>query len=468
MSFNQIKNKISTFFETSIKQQSELENRKNKDNKLFFDKSFLKAPISLYEEDIIVSSTKTITSTESQKPLPSTIEYSSSFDLEIPDFYLQYLNLKTIITPQDGTEIVSSGVFEQSSFGGTGTIEILGDGSRLYIGSQNIAQPMSNESIQGMPVPLSHGKEMYDVNLNLSDGSNVTQLFTLFIKTVVSGTPGVFDIFRFDPTLCNNHVITSISSSSISYIGQKYQINTLGGYIPGSLTNDVALVSSFNSVLPGNIQINSYFDVGTFAQPIFFTGQSFELVGRHLYYNSEFNGLIGIFDTGIPEGNTTEIILSPIPVSQLPPPSIFPPDDCSSFPTLPPYTTISLVREANPSIVKNNVFLNSKNENNLSFFKVASTDDPNVNKYRFRIKGSTVLLSNKTEIDPNSPSYTVYNDLYTVVGTGYQRTTKDHSFETKNQYIASSEDVNVNIKLFFNNSQIYSETRHIDLGQFTI
>ena len=81
-------------------------------------------------------------------------------------------------------------------------------------------------------------------------------------------------------------------------------------------------------------------------------------------------------------------------------------------------------------------------------------------------EGSFIILSPATIDNPDTTDFPVYDDIYTVIGTTYSRTTTNHSILSLITFLPETQDVTITIKAYLVNPLYWREQRRYNKNDF--
>lgn len=261
----------------------------------------------------------------------------------------------------------------------------------------------------------------------------------------------VFDIPGIEEP---NHVINSLSGSSFSFIGEKFEKRWTGTPPSCNQTSntieDISFTGTFSSASKYIITIYGarYKKVGSlwvlqginqttsiFSDAHTITSKTFSHTRYRAYYSSYTQAVLSVRDTGNPDGETfDEIELDPNNL-----PNIL-------YDHTLPYSSIKLLRnEDDPTVTDNYEFIPEVLSTHKQLFKIKD------GLYYWKVDGNFILSSKATTNDPDRREFPVYDDTYTQSGGTYVATTVNHSFSDVYTYVPDSTDVRFRVRLYLQN-----------------
>lgn len=460
--------KLRTIWERVQKNINEIKNKDNFDEFEFFinllKQQHLETPLEVFNSGEIIIPVEYIGDTPFKNtPQTTTVSYAHNIELEIPEVLLPFIKYSVEVTSIPDTEIHGVNTLDSYEYVAD-DIEVRGDGTLIFKADD---LPNTNQIIGGIPenvfsdffftssnISFDLTKEVWRAIITENDDEvtslNVIRLTTTVITATGSGNCDGFDdteVFEVKNLLTPDHKIISLSSIQFTAVGDftttthtdtgsECETNTV---VETNVTKSFTFddVDSYTIQLSGGLIFNSNN----------IKDQEFERNNRWLFWSTLKQTLFQLTLFGS-DGDFKELNISNFPDSNL----------GHTF----PYSSITLKRNIINSITieKIDQVQNvGRTERTFKTYVRTSTSNASIPKYRFDIKGSFLLVSRATEESENTVDFPVYNDIYTVVGSSYVRTTTDHSILSKELWIGKSSDVTLTIKGHLVNPLYWREQR---------
>lgn len=501
--FDSTKQKLRKLWERTEKNENDLDNLNNIDQRSFLQNlssnQISKPIIEIYDSGFFTADAgaesansdignQTVNKTES---LPVLYNYNTSVNLELPESFLPYIKMVVDANNAPGTELALGQKFTASRYDLTAdTIEITGDGARLFKGNPqkiDVSNSLVNtllsffttDELTEFEVPIANTKEVWKGDIEYNDGiddfkivgpiGELEAIFNVGTGCNSNDNLDIYDSDIFEESVGlerGDNEITDLTSTSFTMTARKTETRWVN--VPPCTQQDTILEgesisSTFgatqsykitirgaffkkiagNFVLQGNNQQKT---VNTTIHTV--NSQDFEFIGRRAYYSSATEGILSVRELITPDGNTfNEIELNS---ETLP--------DTDDGHTLP-YTTIKLLRNQLPApeIVQEEEFIPETFQTIKELVKMQE------NLYHWSMTGRLMTINSATEDDPDNRQFPVYDDSYTVSGTTYILTSENHSFSTKTTYVPIRPDLQVRVRLYLQNPLYWKENRRYDI-----
>ena len=433
MTFSNTKQKLQKIYNQSVNNSNTLLDDKNKNVILNFFKQSLSGVKSIHDTGWLTVSPKsdTIKTIRKNHKLPEMIKTDYSFDIELPDFIMPYLDVKLMIVPPPDSDL---GVYDsyttENYYGDWSIIKV--NGTTLYdYNTVNIPSEyiFSDSRIAEMGTPSANTKQVWNGSA-IVDGDYVGGRVNGARYAEGDIQNGTF--FNIKPYDENGHEFTGFTSNSFTGIGDEVIIVNYVRTENFNVTRTYDFNSSGGYVFLGTTQCDNSET----------TDRDFIYQGRHIYYAPNSLDTIRL---ELASGNDRQLFN--LPTSNIG--SITYDRNPSGYPT-----TVS---------EQDNVYSQNgsdKIRKDLALFKISDgTDFP---LYRIKTKINATIMSPAIIDDPN-PSIKVQEDVYTY-GTRYTRTTNDVSYKSL-AYVTAKQDVQYRILFSIKNPLFYQEVRKYDTTQ---
>ena len=489
MKFSSNKNKIDKIYNNTQTTSVNLDIKENKIKKILNGKTEKYISSVLYDSDWIVhtpTQLPTVRSVNKDTLIPETIVKEFDIEIKIPEEYLPFLRFEKSIKPSVDSEAVSAVAYTQSTWASDGSfLRVKGDTTTIYEGLyQSIADGIyvtrrrihDEDEMELGFVNENLTKKIYNGIIEYTDGGDkykiegkIARLGLKFdISTGCNGheqsTSYNVQIDPDLPDLIPESKITTLDSSKVSGTFKKtlVQWEDRGSgcqqYVTTSTVTDTKFWSSvktnhmfFNAnkykwiggewifQSSGNFYVNE--DLGAVI-----TSREYTLLGYWLYYSTQFRALFGVHDSDF-DGHGDDLWS--------------PPNESDGFGALP-YTHITLEQNFGdyPIAINtiNQVYSSASQEVSEDFVLVR-TDSDNIPVYKITSSVRGVIKAPANVENPLSPTFNVYDHIFTIVGGGYDRTTTDRDTKIKLTYISEKKDVFVRLRLVLLNRLFFRESR---------
>lgn len=485
MTYNTSKNKLSKIWNRSKKNQDDLNKKDLEDKDLYKKLQTFKYPITLIESDdiyVVPQSVPSIRSTKKNTKLPSTLAYNAFIDITIPEEFLPFLELEVDWFPLPSEEIVSVYAYEQSDYTGN-EVEVKGDSTLIYTGAKSKTDRKflhQQTEIDNGNILEENTKKIFNATIiyqdTLGDTYKITGLlYQLVFKTDIgtgcSGNETFTDYnVQIDPDTVDFLYFSefnTMSSSSVNITSQKRVVDWTD---PGSgcmqsvtTTDNVTQTFSLSSVQEFyQLQSAQKFKLisGEYVlQPLAtefiaderdpvndtILSREFTEVGFWLHYSSDRRALFGIANDNF-DGEDDDLIGLP---------------DSSDITGLAlPYSSITLKQNTESLVPQRISSIVIQGTQGLPFiYKKISKSTEKIPTYRINPLIRGVLVSRASKDNPNSQSFDTYDDIYTVSGTTYTKTTEDHGTVVRTTYVPENQDIKMNYRIRFNNPLFFDEQK---------
>lgn len=479
--FSNSKQKLNKIWELNQANESSLNQKENKLKKLFKEHNIFKNPKVLYESAWVARTpvaTSSVRSTKKGYILPESLAYDPVIEFNIPPEFLPFVKFDTLIKTVPNTELVGTYFYEQSDFS-QDYVEVYGDSQLIYKGRKflktgrkflhqqseiddgSIDENLTKKVFNGIVI-YTQGGDTWKVEGELS-----TMILTFGISAGCNGNQQFTEYtVQIDPDL-SNHLpyskILNMDETLTSFIAKRRVVTWID---PGSgcaqgivITENVSDTKSWSSVqatysfvsakkyklIDGNFVqqggIANYIVDERVAIGDVITERTFTFAGFWLYYSTDYEWLFGIGNTNL-DGQIDDLLDIPV----------VPGDIAVSL----PYTEITLLQ--NPGdfpleITGANVLSQSQT---LPFaYLLVSENDDGTNTYRIAPQVRGFILAPATEINPLSRDVDVFDDIYTISGSTYAKTTELHTTKEKITYVSKKQDAQVKVRLTVHNPFVY-------------
>lgn len=489
--FTTEKNKLPKLWEQQQSNEDALEKRADAEAKYLRKISSTKKPITLTDSGWVAVTPITQPSrqtTTKNALLPESIAYNpEDLIIEIPDNFLPFVNLHTEYKAPPDVKITGAALYETSFFSG-GYIEVYGDDTFIYKGPSGIntnhRTVYTQQDLDDGVINEDLTKKMFSSVVEYTDGfdSQKYKIEGMLHKTIMKFDIGIgcdsnetFTDYtiQFDPSLTDLRPQTKfieVDDTEIHFVARKRVVDFTdpGSGCAQSITitegvEDTKIWSTVQTyhlfttakkylwdsgawVLQGGI--GNYSVDERSPENSVITSRSYTFIGYWLFYSTDYEWIFGVGDGGDADVLKDDLLDIPI-LSALP-----------GRATVLPYSEISF--KLNPdehplTTTSSDVASVASSLSNLSWIKLADLGK-GIGRYQLKplIRAIALAPANETVTD----NFGVWDDVYTVSGTTYSKTTEEHTTKQKTKYNTATQDIQIRYKLVFDNPFVYFTQDH--------